>query len=73
MIRSKRELADLSVGTGENWIGNLPNKDLHDIYCITARIVFSVPNETATIESGKFSRLPECVYLLKMQRNIGKT
>ena len=32
MIRSKRELADLTVGTGENWIGNLPNKDLRDIF-----------------------------------------
>ena len=32
MIRSKRELAELTVGTGENWIGNLPNKDLRDIF-----------------------------------------
>jgi SNF2 family DNA or RNA helicase/uncharacterized Zn finger protein len=32
MIRSKRELAELTVGTGENWIGNLPNKELRDIF-----------------------------------------
>ncbi len=32
MIQSKRELADLTVGTGEKWIGNLPNKDLRDVF-----------------------------------------
>ncbi len=32
MIRSKRELANLAVGTGENWIGNLSNKDLRHIF-----------------------------------------
>ncbi len=32
MIRSKRELADLTVGTGENWIGNLSNRDLRDVF-----------------------------------------
>ena len=32
MIRSKRELANLAVGTGENWIGNLSNKDLRNIF-----------------------------------------
>jgi uncharacterized Zn finger protein/superfamily II DNA or RNA helicase len=28
MIRSKRELADLSVSTGETWLGDLSNEDL---------------------------------------------
>jgi len=32
MIRSKRELAEMTVGTGETWIGNLPNKELRDIF-----------------------------------------
>ena len=32
MIQSKKALADLTVATGENWIGNLSNKELKDIF-----------------------------------------
>ncbi|HAS44663.1 MAG TPA: helicase SNF2, partial [Microscillaceae bacterium] len=32
MIKDKQELADLTVSTGENWIGNLSNEDLKDIF-----------------------------------------
>ena len=32
MIQSKKELADLTVTTGENWIGNLSNKELKEIF-----------------------------------------
>lgn len=32
MIQDKRHLADLTVTTGENWIGQLSNKELRDIF-----------------------------------------
>ncbi|MGM9759415.1 MAG: SNF2-related protein [Parabacteroides sp.] len=32
MIQSKRHLADITVATGENWIGQLSNKELHEIF-----------------------------------------
>ncbi len=32
MIQRKKNLADMTVATGENWIGNLSNKELHDIF-----------------------------------------
>lgn len=32
MIQSKKELAELSVGVGESWIGNLNNKELKDLF-----------------------------------------
>jgi uncharacterized Zn finger protein len=32
MIQSKKALADMTVATGENWIGNLSNKELKDIF-----------------------------------------
>lgn len=32
MIQSKRQLADLTVGIGENWIGNLGKKELRDVF-----------------------------------------
>lgn len=32
MIRSKKELADLTVGTGEKWIGELNNEELRAIF-----------------------------------------
>ena len=32
MIRSKRQLADLTVGIGENWIGNLGNEELRNLF-----------------------------------------
>ena len=32
MIQSKKKLADLTVSTGENWIGKLSNKELKDIF-----------------------------------------
>ena len=34
MIQSKKHLANLSVATGENWIGNLSNKELRDIFAL---------------------------------------
>lgn len=32
MIQSKKDLASLTVATGENWIGNLSNKELKNIF-----------------------------------------
>ena len=32
MIQDKRHLADLTVATGENWIGKLSNKELHELF-----------------------------------------
>ena len=31
MIRSKKELADLSVKTGETWLGDLSDEDLKEL------------------------------------------
>jgi hypothetical protein len=30
----QRQLADLTVGVGENWVGNLSNKELRDIFTL---------------------------------------
>lgn len=32
MINSKRKLADMTVSSGESWIGKLSNKELHEIF-----------------------------------------
>lgn len=32
MIQSKKSLAEITVSTGENWIGNLSNKELKDLF-----------------------------------------
>jgi len=32
MIQSKKALANLTVATGENWIGNMSNKELKEIF-----------------------------------------
>jgi SNF2 family DNA or RNA helicase len=32
MIRSKRELAEMAVGSGETWIGQLPERDLKSLF-----------------------------------------
>ena len=32
MIRSKRELADMAVGTGETWVGQLPPEELRALF-----------------------------------------
>lgn len=32
MIQQKKQLADLTVATGENWIGKLSNSELHEIF-----------------------------------------
>ncbi|MBI3146297.1 MAG: DEAD/DEAH box helicase [Pseudogulbenkiania sp.] len=34
MIRAKRELADLAVGTGEQWIGNLSSDELQTLFTL---------------------------------------
>lgn len=34
MIQSKKELAELSVGVGENWIGNLSGKELREVFAL---------------------------------------
>ena len=36
MIQSKRDLADLTVGVGEKWIGNLSNEELKDVFSLGA-------------------------------------
>ena len=37
MIRSKRELADMAVGTGETWIGQLPEHELKTLFELGGR------------------------------------
>ena len=32
MIQSKKALAEMTVSTGENWIGNLSNKELKELF-----------------------------------------
>lgn len=32
MIQHKKHLAEMTVSTGESWIGKLSNKELHDIF-----------------------------------------
>ena len=32
MIQRKKGLAELTVATGESWIGKLSNKELHEIF-----------------------------------------
>lgn len=32
MIQRKKHLADMTVATGENWIGKLSNKELYEIF-----------------------------------------
>ncbi len=32
MLKSKKELADLSVSIGENWVGNLSNRELREVF-----------------------------------------
>ena len=32
MIQRKKHLAEMTVSTGEGWIGKLSNKELHDIF-----------------------------------------
>jgi SNF2 family DNA or RNA helicase len=34
MIQSKKALAEMTVSTGENWIGNLSNKELKELFVI---------------------------------------
>nr|WP_241022050.1 SNF2-related protein [Burkholderia sp. Ac-20353] len=34
MIKGKRELAELAVGTGEQWIGNLSDHELHSLFSL---------------------------------------
>jgi len=34
MMRAKRELADLTVGSGEQWIGNLPVDELRELFAL---------------------------------------
>ena len=35
MIQNKKELANMTVSTGENWIGKLSNKELNEIFTLT--------------------------------------
>jgi len=32
MIQSKKHLADMTISTGENWIGKLNNQELREIF-----------------------------------------
>lgn len=32
MIQKKKHLADITAVTGENWIGNLSNKEIRDLF-----------------------------------------
>jgi len=35
MIQQKKNLAEMTVATGENWIGNLSNTELKNIFSMT--------------------------------------
>lgn len=35
MIKSKKELADMTVATGEQWITELSNKELKEIFSLS--------------------------------------
>ena len=37
MIRSKRELAEMAVGTGEAWVGQLPPEELRALFRLEPR------------------------------------
>jgi len=34
MIQAKKALAEMTVSTGESWIGNLSNKELKELFCL---------------------------------------
>lgn len=36
MIREKKHLADLTVATGEKWVGNLSNKELKEMFALSS-------------------------------------
>ncbi len=36
MIQNKKELSELTVGEGENWIGNLSTKELKELFTLTS-------------------------------------
>lgn len=38
MIRSKKELADLTVGSGEKWLGELNNKELRELVKLSKQV-----------------------------------
>jgi SNF2 family DNA or RNA helicase len=38
MIQSKKELADLTVGTGEKWLGELSNQELRDLVKLSGQV-----------------------------------
>ena len=38
MIKDKKELADLTVSTGEKWIGELSNKELKELVKLTKEV-----------------------------------
>jgi uncharacterized Zn finger protein/ERCC4-related helicase len=35
LIQSKKDLAEMSVATGENWIGNMSNKEIKEIFTLS--------------------------------------
>jgi hypothetical protein len=35
MIQQKKQLASLTAASGENWIGNLNNKELNELFRLT--------------------------------------
>ena len=40
MIQNKKELANMTVSTGENWIGKLSNKELNEIFSLTGNYIY---------------------------------
>jgi hypothetical protein len=36
MIQAKRSLAEMTVGTGEKWIGQLSDRELHELFTLGA-------------------------------------
>jgi SNF2 family DNA or RNA helicase len=35
MLKEKKDLADLTISTGEKWVGELSNRDLKALFSIT--------------------------------------
>ena len=35
MLKKKRELADLAVGVGESWIGDLTDEEIRDLFTLS--------------------------------------
>lgn len=42
LIEAKRELADMLVGTGESWLSDLSDSDLHELFSLEREAVDNI-------------------------------